>query len=130
LGELLESLESLGRLFDHFRQEKGHAVLQKVSPDSRKAKFSKYLEGSYLTLGEMITEIDGIHRLPEPRYPDLKAWFQRSARRLYQSWDPKPAWRLNELRCQSSHGGADISEQVAVELYDLSVWFIDRLYGD
>jgi hypothetical protein len=101
-----------------------------VSPDSRRERFLKYLEGSYLTLGEMITGIDGIRRLPEPRYPDLKAWLQRNARRLYQSWDPKPAWRLNEFRRQSSHGGADISEQIALELYDLSVRFIDRLYGE
>jgi tetratricopeptide (TPR) repeat protein len=120
----------LGRLFDRFRQERGDIVLQKAVPDSKKEKFLKYLEGSYLTLGEMIAEIEGIHRLPDPRYPDLKAWLQRNARRLYQNWDAKPAWRLNELRRQSSHGGADISEQAAVELYDLSVWFINRIYGD
>jgi tetratricopeptide (TPR) repeat protein len=119
----------LGRLLDRFRQEKGNAVLQKAAPDSRKEKFLKYLEGSHLTLGEMITEIDGTHRLPEPQHPDLKAWLQRNARLLWQGWDRKRAWRLNELRRSSSHGGADISEQDAVELYDLSVWFINQLCG-
>jgi len=78
----------------------------------------------------MISEIDATRRLPEPQYPDLKAWLQRHARRLSQSWDTKRVWRLNELRRPSSHGGSDLSEQEAVELYDLSVWFINQLYGD
>jgi len=96
----------------------------------RKEKFPRYLEGSPLTLGEMIAEIDGTHRLPEPRYPDLKAWLQRNARPLVsQSWDSKRAWRLNELRRTYSHPGDDIPEQDAVELYDLSVWFLNQLCG-
>jgi len=120
----------LQRLFDRFRQEKGSIVLQKVQPDLRKEKFPRYLEGSPLTLGEMIAEIDGTHRLPEPRYPDLKAWLQRNARPLVsQSWDSKRAWRLNELRRTYSHPGDDIPEQDAVELYDLSVWFLNQLCG-
>jgi hypothetical protein len=127
-AEIVES--SLGRLFDRFRQEKGNAVLENASPDSRKEKLLRYLEGSYLSLGEMIAEIEATRRLPEPRYPELKAWLQRNARNLSQNWDPKRARRLNELRRLSSHGGADISEQDAVELYDLSVWFISRLYSD
>src|SRR3989442_918711 len=68
----------LSRLFDRFRLEKSSVVLQKVSPDSRKEKFPKYLEGHHLGLGEMIAEIDGTRRLPEPRYPDLKAWLHRN----------------------------------------------------
>jgi hypothetical protein len=131
VGIFAEIVEfQLGRLFDRFRQEKGNAVLEDVSPDSRKEKFLKYLEGSYLSLGEMIAEIEATRRLPEPRYPDFKAWLQRNARRLSQSWDPKRAWRLNELRRSSSHGGTGISEQDADELYGLSVWFINQLYGD
>lgn len=121
----------LQRLFDRFRQEKGSIVLQKVQPDSRKEKFPRYLEGSPLTLGEMIAEIDGTRRLPEPRYPDLKAWLQHNARPLVsQSWDSKRAWRLNELRRAISQPGADIPEQDAVELYGLSVWFVNQLCGD
>jgi tetratricopeptide (TPR) repeat protein len=121
----------LQRLFDRFRQEKGSIVLQKVQPDSRKEKFPRYLEGSPLTLGEMIAEIDGTRRLPEPRYPDLKAWLQRNARPLVsQSWDSKRAWMLNDFRRALSHPGADIPEQDAVELYGLSVWLLNQLCGD
>jgi hypothetical protein len=127
-GDIVEG--QLGRLFDRFRQEKGSIVLQKVSPGSRKEKFPKYLEGSHLGLGDMIAEIDGTRRLPEPRYPELKVWLQRNARLLSQNWDPKRAWRLNDLRRSSSHPGADISEQDAVELYGLSVWFVNQLCGD
>lgn len=121
----------LQRLFDRFRQEKGSLVLQNLQPNSRKEKFPRYLEGSYLNLGDMIAEIDGTHRLPEPRHPDLKAWLQRNARPLVsQSRDSKRAWRLNDLRCAFTHPGAEFSEQDAVELYDLSVRFVNQLCGD
>jgi len=119
----------LKRLFDRFRQEQGDMALQKIPPGLKKDKFQKYLEGSNLSLGDMISEIDGTRRLPEPQYPDLKAWLQRRARRL-SNWDSKRAWRLNELRCSSSHPGSELSEKVAIELYDLSVWFVNQLYGD
>jgi hypothetical protein len=128
-AEIVEG--ELQRLFDRFRQEKGSIVLQNLQPNSRKEKFPKYLEGSYLSLGDMIAEIDGTRRLPEPRYPDLKAWLQRNARPLVsQSWDSKRAWRLNDLRCAFTHPGAEFSEQDAVELYGLSVWFVNQLCGD
>jgi hypothetical protein len=68
--------------------------------------------------------------LPEPQYPDLKAWLQRNARRLSQNWDSKRAWRLNELRRWFSHPGSELSDNDAIELYDLSVWFVNQLYGD
>ena len=48
-------------------------VLQKMPPSPKKDKFQKYLEGSNLNLGDMISEIDSTRRLPEPQYPDLKA---------------------------------------------------------
>ena len=128
-AEIVEG--ELQRLFDRFRQEKGSIVLQNLQPNSRKEKFPKYLEGSYLNLGDMIAEIDGMRRLPEPRYPDLKAWLQRNARPLVsQSWDSKRAWRLNDLRCAFTHPGVEFSEQDAVELYGLSVWFVNQLCGD
>jgi tetratricopeptide (TPR) repeat protein len=128
-AEIVEG--ELQRLFDRFRQEKGSIVLQNLQPNSRKEKFPKYLEGSYLNLGDMIAEIDGTRRLPEPRYPDLKAWLQRNARPLVsQSWDSKRAWRLNDLRCAFTHPGAEFSEQDAIELYGLSVWFLNQLCGD
>ena len=128
-AEIVEG--ELQRLFDRFRQEKGSIVLQNLQPNSRKEKFPKYLEGYPLTLGEMIAEIDGTRRLPEPRYPDLKAWLQRNARPLVsQSWDSRRARRLNELRCAFTHPGAEFSEQDAVELYGLSVWFVNQLCGD
>jgi hypothetical protein len=128
-AEIVEG--ELQRLFDRFRHEKGSIVLQNLQPNSRKEKFPKYLEGSYLNLGDMIAEIDGTRRLPEPRYPDLKAWLQRNARPLVsQSWDTKRAWRLNDLRCAFTHPGAEFSEQDAVELYGLSVWFLNQLCGD
>ena len=122
--------DHLRRLFDRFRQERGNVVLQKMPPRSKKDKdkFQKYLEGAHLSPGEMISEIDAARRLPEPQYPDLKAWLQRNARCL-SNWDSKPAWRLNELRRMASHGGADLSEQDAIEVYDLGVWFVDQLYG-
>jgi hypothetical protein len=85
----------------------------------------KYLEGSHLGLGEMISEIEATKRRPEPLYPDLKSWLRRHAPNL-QNWDPSQAWRLNELRRASSHPG-EISEQEALELYDLSVWLVSRL---
>jgi hypothetical protein len=123
--------DHLRRLFDRFRQENGDVVLQKIPPRSKKDKdkFQRYLEGAYLSLGEMISEIDATRRLPEPQYPDLKAWLQRNAPRL-SNWDSKPAWRLNDLRRLASHGGFDLSEQDAIEVYDLSVWFVSQLYGD
>ncbi|MGO9257637.1 MAG: tetratricopeptide repeat protein [Bryobacteraceae bacterium] len=114
--------DQLRRLFERFRQEKGNSILGRLSldpkPGSQKDKFLKYLEkGSYLNLGDMISEIEDTRRLPEPRYPDLKAWLQRNARRLSQNWDTKRAWKLNDLRRASSHRGADFSEQDAVDLY-------------
>jgi tetratricopeptide (TPR) repeat protein len=123
--------EHLGRLFERFRQEEGSVVLQKMPPRSEKDKdkFQKYLEGKYLSLGEMISEIDATRRLPEPQHPELKAWLQRNARRL-SNWDSKPAWRLNELRRLASHGGSELSEQDAIKVYDLSVWFVNQLYGE
>ncbi|MGA2595324.1 MAG: hypothetical protein ABSH32_35985 [Bryobacteraceae bacterium] len=119
----------LRRFFDRFRQEQGDLVLRKIPPGLKKDKFQKYLEGSNLSLGDMISEIDGTRRLPEPQYPDLKAWLKRKARRL-SNWDSKRAWRLNELRCSSSHPGSELSETDAIELYELSVWFVNQLYGD
>jgi hypothetical protein len=115
----------LRTLFDCFRQEKGPTVLQGISSVSEKDKFVKFLKGSPLTLGEMIFEIEATRRLPEPVHPDLKSWLQRHARRLTQSWDPSRARRLNDLRCRC-HGG-EISEQEALELYDLSVWLVSQL---
>jgi len=53
---------------------------------------------------------------------------QRSA--PLTNWDSKRAWRLNELRRAASHSGSDLSEQDAIELYDLSVWFLSQLYDD
>ena len=130
-GYFAEIVEGhLKRLFDRFRQEKGNMVLQKMPPGPKKDKFQKFLEGSNLSLGEMISEIDGTRRLPEPQYPDLKAWLQRNARRLSQNWDSKRAWRLNELRRWFSHPGSELSDNDAIELYDLSVWFVNQLYGD
>jgi tetratricopeptide (TPR) repeat protein len=118
----------LRRLFDRFRQERGPAVLQAMSPALRKDKFLKYLEKrSHLGLGDMIFEIEATRRLPEPVYPDLKSWLQRHARRLAQNWDPSRARRLNELRRSSSHPGGEISEQEALELYDLSAWLVSQL---
>ncbi len=52
----------------------------------------------------MISEIEATRRLPEPQYPGLKAWLQR-------------------------HGGSDLSEQDAIELYALRVWFLNQIYG-
>lgn len=73
-GYFAEIVEGqLERLFDRFRQEKGNMVLQKMPPSPKKDKFQKYLEGSNLNLGDMISEIDSTRRLPEPQYPDLKA---------------------------------------------------------
>jgi hypothetical protein len=120
--------EHLRRLFDRFRQEKGNVVLEKMPPGSSVDKFLKYLKGSRLTLGEMIFEIDDTRRF-EPQYPDLKAWLQTNARRLSQNWNSKRVGRLNDLRRTASHGGSDLSEEDAIELYDLSVWFVDLLYG-
>jgi hypothetical protein len=74
----------------------------------------------------MIAEIEATKRLPEPLYPDLKSWMRRQAPRL-QNWDVRRAWRLNELRNKSSHPGGEISEQEALEIYDLSVWLISQL---
>ncbi|HXM45649.1 MAG TPA: hypothetical protein VN924_30710 [Bryobacteraceae bacterium] len=111
--------EHLRRLFDRFRQEKGNVVLEKMPPGSSVDKFLKYLKGSRLTLGEMIFEIDDTRRF-EPQYPDLKAWLH---------WNSKRVGRLNDLRRTASHGGSDLSEEDAIELYDLSVWFVDLLYG-
>jgi tetratricopeptide (TPR) repeat protein len=115
----------LRRLFDRFRQEKGPTTLQGISSAPEKDKLVKFLKGSPLTLGEMIFEIEATRRLPEPAHPDLKSWLQRHARRLTQSWDTSRAWRLNDLRCHC-HGG-EISEQEAIELYDLSVWLVSQL---
>ncbi len=117
--------DQLRRLLDRFRLEKANVVLQKISPGSKEDKFLKYLEkGSHLTLGEMISEINGT------RYPDLKAWLQLNAHRLWRDWDTKRAWRLNDLRRPSSHGGSELSEHDAIELYELSAWFLSRLYAD
>ena len=112
-------------IFDRFRQDKGLTVLQGISSASEKDKLVKFLKGSPLTLGEMIFEIEATRRLPEPVHPDLKSWLQRHARRVTQSWDSSRAWRLNDLRCRC-HGG-EISEQEALELYDLSVWLVGEL---
>jgi tetratricopeptide (TPR) repeat protein len=131
-GAIADIVEDhLRRLFERFRQEEGNVVLQKMPPRSEKDKdkFQKYLEGKCLSLGDMISEIDATRRLPEPQYPELKAWLQRNARRL-SNWDSKPAWRLNELRRLASHGGSDLSEQDAIKVYDLSVWFVNQLYGE
>jgi len=122
--------DQLRRLFDRFRREEGSVVLEKVSPGSSEDKFLRYLKGSRLTLGEMIFEIDDTRRFPQPQHPDLKAWLQCEASRLLQNWDPKRASRLNDLRRLASHGGSDLSEQDAIELYDLSIWFVNQLYGD
>lgn len=116
----------LRKLFGDFRNKEGPTVLQSVLPEQEKDKLVKFLERSYLTLGEMIHEIDATRRQAEPAHPELKSWLHRNARRLIQSWDSSRAWRLNELRCRSSHGG-EISEQEALELYDLSVWLISQL---
>jgi tetratricopeptide (TPR) repeat protein len=116
----------LRRLFDHFRQEKGSTVLKGISSASGKDKLVKFLEGSHLGLGDMIFEIEATRRLPEPAHPDLKSWLQRHARRLTQNWDSSRARRLNDLRRLSSHGG-EISEQEAIELYDLSVWLVTQI---
>ncbi len=130
-GAIADIVEDhLRRLFDRFRQEKGNVVPEKIPLGSSADKFVKYLKGSRLTLGEMIFEIDETRRFPEPQLPDLKAWLHRNARRLSQNWDKKRAERLNELRRLCSHRGSDLSEQDAIELYDLSVWFISQLYGD
>ena len=120
--------DQLRRLLDRFRQEKGNVVLETVSTSSSQEKFLKYLKGSGLTLGEMIHVIDDAVRLPVPSYPDLKEWLKRNAA-LSQSWDSKCAWRLNELRRSASHRGPNLSEEDAIELYDLSVWFVSQLYG-
>jgi hypothetical protein len=104
-------------------------MLEQTAPGSSEEKFVRYLKGSRLTLGEMIFEIDGTRRFPKPQYPDLRAWLQSNARRLSLEWDPKRAGRLNDLRRSASHGGSDVSEQDASELYDLSVWLVDLLYG-
>jgi hypothetical protein len=130
-GTFAEIVEAhLARLFDRFRREKGRLVLQKVSPDSRKERLPKYLQGAYLTLGEMVAEIDGACRQAEPRYPELKAWLQRNARRLLLNWDSKRAWRLNDFRRFASHPGSGLSEQDVFELYQLSAWFVDQLCGE
>jgi hypothetical protein len=86
----------------------------------------KYLEGSHLGLGEMISEIEATKRRPEPLYPDLKSWLRRHAPNLH-NWNVSWAWRLNELRRSSSHPGGEISEQEALELYDLSAWLVTQL---
>jgi hypothetical protein len=105
-------------------------ILEKMPPGSSEDKLLRYLKGSPLTLGEMIFEIADTRRFPEARCPDLKAWLQCNARRLSQGWDSKRAGRLNDLRRSASHGGSDLSDQDAIELYDFSVWFLDQLYGD
>lgn len=118
----------LRKLFDRFRQERGPAVLQGISTAQGRDKFVKYLEGSHLGLGEMIFEIEATRRLPEPGHPELKSWLHCHARRLTQGWDSSRTQRLNDLRRRSSHGG-EISEQEALELYDLSVWLVSQLAG-
>jgi hypothetical protein len=110
----------LGQLFHRYRQERGPAVLQGIPYSSNKDKFVKYLEGSHLGLGEMISEIEATRRPP-----DLKSWLRRHAPKL-QNWDVSRAWRLNELRRACNHPG-EISEQEALEIYDLSVWLISQL---
>jgi hypothetical protein len=103
--------------------------LQGISSASEKDKLVKFLEGSPLGLGEMMFEIQATRRLPEATQPDLKCWLQRHASRLTQNWDSSRAWRLNELRRLLSHGG-EITEQRAVELYDLSLWLITLVASD
>jgi tetratricopeptide (TPR) repeat protein len=115
----------LRRIFERFRQENGPTVLQGISSASGKDKLVKFLEGSHLGLGDMIYEIEATRR-PVPVHPDLKSWLQRHAHRMTQSWDPSRAWRLNDLRRLSSHGG-EISERESLELYDLSVWLVTQL---
>jgi len=129
-GAIADIVEDhLARLFDRFRREKGSAILEKTPLNLSGEKLVRFLKGSRLTLGEMIFEIDGTRRLPEPQHPDLKAWLQINAHRLSQNWDSKRVGRLNDLRRTASHGGSDLSEKDAIELYDLSVWFIGMLYG-
>jgi hypothetical protein len=117
----------LGKLFHRFRLERGPTVLQRLPETSRKEPFSRYLAGSHFGLGEMIFEIDATRRLPKPRYPELKHWLRTRASRLVENWDSGRAQRLNSLRRGTSHPGGEISEQDAIELYDLSVWLISQL---
>jgi hypothetical protein len=69
-------------------------------------------------------------RAPEPAHPNLKFWLQRHAGQIVQSWDTMRAERLKSLRNLSCHPGGEISEQDALELYELSVWFVSRLAAD
>lgn len=117
--------DQLRRLFDRFRQARGDTVLQGISSAAGKDKLVKFLKGSHLGLGEMIFEIEATRR-PEPAHPELHSWLHDYAYHLTQNWDSSRAWRLNDLRRRSSHGG-EISEQEALELYDLSVWLVSQL---
>jgi tetratricopeptide (TPR) repeat protein len=116
----------LRRLFDRFRQEDGTAALRGIPTAQRNDKLVKYLQGAHLGLGEMISEIEATRSRPERAHAKLKAWLEHNARHLTHGWEPSKAWRLNDLRRRSSHGG-EISEQEAVELYDLSVWLVTQL---
>jgi hypothetical protein len=100
-------------LLNRFRAERGTAVSREI--------------GSSLTLGQMIYEIDSTLRLAEPSYPDLKSWLQNHADPLVQNWDSTRAWRLNKLRVSCSHPGSEITEQDTLELYNLSIWFVNQL---
>jgi tetratricopeptide (TPR) repeat protein len=51
---------------------------------------------------------------------------QRRAPKL-QNWDVRRASWIVELRNKSSHPGGEISEQEAIQIYDLSGWLISQL---